>query len=265
MTEKTCVFNGKTIRYFVAGKGNPIVFLHGFLETAQIWDAFSTFFSGKAKVICLDLPGHGGTASFGEINRMNEMADCLAAVLRLEKCSNAVVVGHSMGGYAALAFAERYTELCKGICLLHSTAFDDSEEKKADRLRAIRVLEMNPSVFIREAIPHLFAPQNAERFANEINSLKNAALNTSVEGAAACLRGMRLREDKTKWIAKGKMPVLFIAGKYDQVVPLEKSLEQMQLHPSVKGLVLEDSGHMGFIEEKEKCLNAIDAFFTLCN
>ncbi|MFN3342133.1 MAG: alpha/beta fold hydrolase [Flavobacteriales bacterium] len=260
MTPHFCTYNGKKIRYYTEGAGPVVVLLHGFLESSYIWRYFSKQLSQGFKIISIDLPGHGATEVFAEVHTMPLMADVVVAVLKQEKEKKAKVLGHSMGGYVALSFGERYAEYCEGIGLINSTAFPDTVEKKADRLRAIRVLEMSPVVFIREAIPNLFAPFNVARFSEEIELLRAEALKTSVFGASACLRGMKDREDKTEIIRSGKFPVLFVAGKYDNVIAANLSVEQMELHPSVSGLLLENSGHMSFLEEREKTLEAIREF-----
>jgi len=259
---KSCItaFNGKKISYTDSGKGNAIVFLHGFLESKKIWAEFSAVLSENFHVICIDLPGHGETENYGEVNSMNLMADCTDAVLKKENVSDIFLIGHSMGGYAALSFAERYSEKLKGLCLFNTTAYADSEIKKADRDRTIKVLLKNPLVFINEAIPNLFGAGNIEKFKNEIEEAKKLAVTTSVEGACSCLRGMKIRGDKTELLKKIKIPILFIAGENDNVNPLEKSLEQSKLSEKIKLLLLKNCGHMGFIEAKEETLSAIKTF-----
>lgn len=257
------VFNSKKIRYYTEGHASHcVVLLHGFLESSLIWEDFSAVFSKSYKVICVDLAGHGESESLAEVNSMNLMADAVVSVLREEKVKSAIVLGHSMGGYVALALADRYSEFCKGMVLLNSTVFADSEEKKADRLRAIRVLEMNPRVFISEAIPNLFAKQNLHLFIEEIELIKKLALLTSTQGAAACLRGMREREDKRSVLSKGRFPVMVLAGKYDNVVPEEKSKEMFGSGTRVQGVILTNSGHMSFIEERDACIHHLSDFFN---
>ncbi|MFZ5552657.1 MAG: alpha/beta fold hydrolase [Bacteroidota bacterium] len=261
MTEKkTETFNGKKISYTIAGKGNGIVFLHGFFESKKIWEDFSDQLSKNFCVICIDLPGHGETDVFGEVHTMSLMADCINAILKKENVSNIFLVGHSMGGYAALSFAERYSEKIKGLCMFNSTAYADSEIKKADRDRAIKVLKKNPMVFFNEAIPNLFGKENLEKFRNEIEAAKQLAVATSIDGACACLRGMKVREDKTELLGKIKFPVLYIAGDMDNVNPVDKTIEQSRLSEKIKLVVLPHCGHMGFLEAKEESLEAVKKF-----
>src|SRR6056297_1191352 len=102
--------NGK-IHYTVAGNGPALVLLHGFLETIDMWKNFVPEFSRSHQVICIDLLGHGQTDSIGYVHTMEDMADAVLAVLIHLKIEKAHVVGHSMGGYVALALAEKAPQL----------------------------------------------------------------------------------------------------------------------------------------------------------
>ena len=154
--EKQIKFQNKKINFTDEGSGNPLVLLHGFLGSLEIWKVFSTELSKKYRVICIDLPGHGKTDNFWGIHPMEFIAETVKAVLdelKIEKC---VMTGHSMGGYAALSFAEKYPELLQGLCLFHSHAMPDTPEAKINRERAIKAVSLNRKGFINQFIPELF-------------------------------------------------------------------------------------------------------------
>lgn len=251
-----------TISYSVYGKGTPVVFLHGFLGNSTIWNPFVEHLKKDYQVLTIDLPGHGETTAVQEEITMDFSAELVNEVLVQENISNHHLIGHSMGGYVASAFAKLYPKKINSLTFFNSTARGDSQQKQEDRLKAVRVFDMNPSIFINEAIKNLFYEKNLETFSAEVESLTQMAKNNSVKGAQGSLRGMRLREDNVEWLAQQDFPVHYIAGKFDNTVHYTTILEQVEI-TKAKLTTLENSGHMGFVEEKEKCLNAVEGFITL--
>lgn len=263
MTTKNFRFLGKNIHYQISGSGKiTLVLLHGFLENLSMWEEYSSRWKNDFQLLAIDLPGHGKTDSLAEVNSTSLMSDAVAAVLGQEKIETAFFIGHSMGGYVALAFGERYREKVKGVLLLNSTALADSETKKGDRERAIKVMQKNPSIFINESIPNLFATDHRVQFENEIKRIIQEALLTSIDGACDCLRGMKEREDKTHLLIENRFPVKFIAGAKDNVIPIDKIREQAQLHPAIELEIFPESGHMSFLEAKEGCYQSICNFIS---
>ncbi|CEN49046.1 Beta-ketoadipate enol-lactone hydrolase I (fragment) [Capnocytophaga canimorsus] len=119
--------------YTKKGKGKAVILLHGFLENHTIWEKFAEELSATHRVITPDLAGHGKTPCFSEIHPMEMMAEGIFEILQAEKIKDCILVGHSMGGYVSLAFAEKYPDQVKGIVLMNSTAAADSIEKQKNR------------------------------------------------------------------------------------------------------------------------------------
>ncbi len=134
------------VHYTDTGQGRVIVMLHGFLGSHEVWAEFIKKLSKSYRVIAIDLPGHGQTPAIGYYHSMELLAQSVKAVLNKAGVRRYIIVGHSMGGYTALAFAELYPENVSGLCLFHSTAYADSEEKKKDRDRVIRLVK-NSNVY----------------------------------------------------------------------------------------------------------------------
>ena len=131
------------IHYSDSGEGNVIVLLHGFLENLNIWNKLADELKKTHRVIRIDLLGHGKTECLGYIHTMEEMAEAVKAVLDYLKTERYVIIGHSMGGYVALAFAEKYHNNIVGLCLANSTSKPDSDERKRNRNRAIAAVKQN--------------------------------------------------------------------------------------------------------------------------
>ena len=256
------IFNNSKIHYTHEGKlkQHTVVLLHGFTESLDIWDDFSAILSVDFKVICIDLPGHGDSDCVGESHTMELMAEVVKAVLDKENVDECVMIGHSMGGYVTLAFAEKYPDYMKGLGLFHSSALPDIPEGKANRARAIEAIEKNHAGFVMNFIPDLFAPDNRNSLEKEIEVLIEKASTMSKEAIIASQRGMMERKDKRDVLRNADYPVLFIAGKQDTRIPYDKVLEQIALPKDTIALLLHDIAHMGYLESKEKTLYAVKCF-----
>lgn len=257
---KKVVYKGSEINYTIAGKGNAVVFLHGFLEDLSIWHSYSEKLSRNHKVITIDLPGFGNSEMLDCTHSMNEMAMAVNTVVEHEGIDSFIVIGHSMGGYVALAFASLFEHRLNGIILFHSHAGADSDEAKTNRNRTIKIIEGNHAKFISAFIPTLFAPENIAKHPVEIEKLIISSLQTKEEGIIAALVGMRDRNDFKNLLSKLNIPVFFIVGKKDSKITIETIQEQVILPKICEVLFLEDIGHMGFIESKNTIYNAINGF-----
>ncbi|MCF8367838.1 MAG: alpha/beta hydrolase [Bacteroidales bacterium] len=258
--ERKLVLSGNTVSYRLEGKGNTIVLLHGFLESKTMWNFFSRQLSKKFQVLSIDLPGHGKTDVFSQIHTMKLMAEVVNTVLENERISKCAMVGHSMGGYVTAEFASLFAAKLSGICFFHSQVEGDDDEAKKNRDRTIELIEKYKVSFIRSFIPDLFAPENLELYTSDIEKLK-AEAGLMTEGAiVSALHGMKQRMDYLELISTLPFPVAFVAGKKDVRIPLEKIFSQVKIPPHGEILVMENVGHMGHIESKEKTLAFVQSF-----
>lgn len=261
---RTVISRGAKIRVSDTGAGRVIVLLHGFLGSLETWDYFSQQLSKRYRVICIDLPGHGRSECVGYVHRMERIADVVKEVMEELGLRRYVLVGHSMGGYAALAFAEKYPDNLRGLCLFHSTALADSPEKKLDRERAIRVVKRNPKLYARQLVENLFARVNHKRNKKEIEETRRIASRTSRQGMVASLEGMKVRKNREAILRFAEYPVLIIAGKRDSVLPWETLKEQAAHAPLGKFKAYEGVGHMGFYEATAETLRLLNRFAASC-
>jgi pimeloyl-ACP methyl ester carboxylesterase len=189
---------------------------------------------------------------------MEELAGAVRAILQEEKIDKILLVGHSMGGYVTMAFADLYPESLLGYVLFHSTCFADSEEKKRNRQREISlVLCGKKCQIINVNIPKGFANDNVERLRNEVERVRDIALDNPEEGIVAMLNGMMQRPDRTSVLQDSSLPLLLIGGMKDNYIPAEVFERLVGLAPHARVLRLNGSGHMGFIEEPELAAGAI--------
>ena len=259
-------FKKGKIHYTDHGNGRAVVLLHGFLESSKMWENYLPHFVGKTRrVVCVDLPGHGRSDTFGYVHDMELMAKAVKAVLKKLNIRRAILVGHSMGGYVAMAFAEFFPDNVKGICLFCSTARNDSNLKKSDREEAIKLVKKDHKSFIRKSIPLLFRPENRKIFKPEIEAMKKEALKMSPRAIVAALKGMKKRKDREIILRFNPYPVHFIIGKEDSVLLWSDLIAQTKHSENVTYSLFEESGHMGFLEDERACRNDLIKFFNSLN
>lgn len=238
-----------------------VVLLHGYLESMLVWEDFIPYLYKEVRVITLDLPGHGISVVTGEIHTMDFLADTIADALKalgIEKCT---LVGHSMGGYVALAFCERHPEMLDGLVLFSSTPNPDTPEKAENRRREIALVKAGKKDMLARVAPAAgFAVQNRTRMRDYIEDLTEQVFITEDEGIVALLNGMIARRDQNEMLRRSPVPQLFILGKKDNYIPPEAAEKIIAEHPQAKVVWLENSGHMGFLEEPEAAARAILGF-----
>jgi pimeloyl-ACP methyl ester carboxylesterase len=247
------------------GSGSALVMLHGYTESAKIWYDYKDSLAKNYRVILIDLPGHGRSSIIDEVHTMDLMADCVKAVLDHLAIETTVMVGHSMGGYVALAFARKHARMLKGLGLFHSTSLADSDEAKQGREKSIEIISKNHAKFLFNFIPELFAPETKEIYQSEIQNLIDEASAMDPEALLAAQRGMKERTSTLDVLINASFPVMFIAGQKDSRVPFENVWVQMALTETAYSLILRNAGHMGFIEAKTQCLDFIDSFTKACH
>ncbi len=257
---KEIAFKKGIISYKTEGQGPAIVFLHGFMESSRIWRTFSEKLSTKFKVFRINLPGHGKSTVQSDNHSMELMAEAVKTVLEAESIPKAMLVGHSMGGYVSLAFAERYPEAVSALVMFNSICFADTKEKKIDRDRAIKAADAHKMKYITSVIPNLFFERSGVKASKKIFKMVKIASKQPKEGIHAALAGMRDRADRSEILKKATFPVMILAGHDDMLIPLERSKEMAALNKKAHFVVLDECAHLAFIEQKKESLKAVQTF-----
>jgi pimeloyl-ACP methyl ester carboxylesterase len=287
---KVLLYQNKKIFYRIIGSGKHVMLIHGFGEDGNIWNSQSEYLKDKFKLIIPDLPGSGKSEMIDDMS-MEGMAEVIKSILDTEASPNpsqggalessklsgslliseskvppcggfrGVLIGHSMGGYILLAFAEKYGNHLNAFGLFHSTAYADSEEKKAARRKGIDFINQHGAFeFLKTATPNLFSQKTKDERPELISELIAGLDNFSPAALVSYYEAMMQRPDRTDILQKATVPVLFIMGKYDNAIPLEDGLQQCHLPEKSYIYVLRNSGHMGMLEEKDKCNEILDKF-----
>ena len=256
-------FNSGSIHYTDQGKGPAIILIHGYLETSEIWNSFAQKLSENFRVITVDMPGHGRSEVFDTIHTMDFMASSVAKLMEYLGLKKAFVTGHSLGGYITLAFAELFPEMLTGYCLFHSQPFADDRGKIEKRNEQISlVLAGKKAQFIPGTITKLYASANLQKFSGALQHSIEIALNVPGNTIISVLKGMILRPSRVSIMESGRVPFLWILGVYDNLIDCKAVQAEVTLPKNAQLVVLENSGHMGFIEEKELAAKVITDFIS---
>ncbi|QOI96972.1 MAG: alpha/beta hydrolase [Flammeovirgaceae bacterium] len=239
------------------GKGFPVVFLHGFCETNQIWQGVVAHLQDSWRLLAVDLPGFGNSKLSAVPESLDEIADAIIQWLESIRVSRCIVFGHSLGGYITLAIAQKRPDLLAAFGLVHSTAYADTEEKKANRNRVVEfVKEHGVNPFIESFIPPLFANLQHPRIAEVVSMGKTTPLQTLI----AYTHAMRDRPDRTDLLADFKGKVLLLAGEHDRLISVESIAEQAQRCQQPVFTVLQGVAHMGMLEDEAGIIRVLRLF-----
>lgn len=256
--QKNLSYHQKNIAYRIIGSGQPVVLIHGFGEDSKIWDKQIDFLATRCQLIVPDLPGSGKSALVTEkdLSRssddpisISDYADIINAILLWENIDNCMMLGHSMGGYITLAFAEKYPGKLLKFGLVHSSALADSEEKKATRLKGIELMNTyGAAPFLKNTIPNLFSSNFKKEQLAMVSSLIDASQLFSTEACKQYYRAMMNRPDRTSVLKSNPQPILFVIGTEDVAAPMADVLPQTKLPAHSYHHILEGVGHMGMWE-----------------
>jgi pimeloyl-ACP methyl ester carboxylesterase len=257
MQEKEITHKQKKIFYRTIGEGPVVVLLHGVPFDGNLWRNQFHAFPGY-KLVIPDLPGSGCSEMIDDMS-MEGMAECVKEIIVHETASlyfksgephSVIVVGHSMGGYITLALAEKHPQLLNGFGLFHSTAYADSDERKEGRRKTIDLIrQKGVGAFVKKSVPNLFSPVTGRERPEIIEEQISMACNFSAETLVNYQEAMMQRPDRTHVLKNALVPVFFILGKYDAAVPLKDGLEQCSLADLDYIHILENTGHVGMIEQ----------------
>ncbi|MFM6924530.1 MAG: alpha/beta fold hydrolase [Ferruginibacter sp.] len=275
MAEKTFTYQSSTIFYRTVGAGKPVVLIHGFAEDGDVWKNQIEFLKDHCYLIIPDLPGSGRSEMIDDMS-IEGMAEMIKALIEFEpgfplqefpvKGTNAVqgvLVGHSMGGYISLAFAEKYSHMLSSVALVHSSAFADNDEKKANRSKSIEFVKKNGAFeFLKAVITDLFSESWVINNQGVVDTQIEKSKAFADEAIIAYYQAMIDRPDRTTVLKNSGKPILFTIGLHDKAVPFEQSMQQCYIPDRSYIHILRNTAHMGMFEEPGKLNKAILQFIN---
>lgn len=261
----TYTSRGLRLAYREAGAGPPVLLLHAFPLSGEMWAPQIEALAGAFRLIVPDLSGFG--ASQGDppgpdsICRMSDLAADAVALLDHLDAGRAVVGGLSMGGYAALALAEGAPERLRGLVLADTRAGADTEEARQGRLETARRVLAEGTGFLAATLPaKLLGRTTRERRPEVVAQVERMIREASPAGVAAAQRGMAWRPDRSRVLPRLDVPVLILVGAEDEVTPPEES---QAMEREVRGgelVTIPEAGHLASLEQPEPFNQALEGF-----
>ncbi len=235
------------------GRGFPVVFLHGFPFDHTIWEPLVPLMSDKARLILPDLRGLGRSPTPDGIYSMRLLAEDVLSLMDTLKIERAILVGHSMGGYASLAFAQAYPARLAGLGLVCTQARADSPERRQSRYQtAEEIGRKGVKVVAEDMAPKL--TKNPEL----VKPLQKLIMQNKPKGVIACLKGMAERPDALGWLSAISAPAVVLAGEADGLVSLERAQTMVQLLGKAWFVKLPGVGHMPMLEAPQATADALN-------
>lgn len=237
--------NGIEMFFECMGSGPALVLLHGYPLDHSIWTQQMSDLSQKYQVIIPDLRGFGKSSAPEGIYHMHSMAEDVVALLNHLQVDKAVIAGHSMGGYIALAFAMQYPDRLAGLGLVCTQSREDDDAGRTRRYETADAVSTQGSKVVAEVMPDKLVYKNPELS----NRLYGMIMETRPVGIIGALKGMAERENMRPNLARIDVPVEIIASREDALIPPERSQEMAEMIPHAHLTVFEECGHMPMMEK----------------
>ena len=249
------IVNGISIACTDQGEGLPVVFVHGFPLSRECWRPQIESLSSTCRTIAPDLRGFGASGATSGTITMDRFADDIAALLDELDTGPAILVGHSMGGYVAFAFARRHADLLRGLVLVATRAGQDTPEGAAGRRSTAEKVRAEGTRGVIDAMaPKMLAAGNDD--AEMEAAVRGFMAPSSQDGVIGALLGMAERPDSTPMLGQIEVPTLVVTGAGDVIIDPEESRTMAQAIPGSELHVIPDAGHLVAYEQPE-AFNAI--------
>jgi 3-oxoadipate enol-lactonase len=249
---ETINVNGVRLAYERRGRGTPMVLLHGYPLDHHLWDDLVPLLEDSFDLVLPDLRGFGGSSTVDSFYAMEDIAADITALLDHLKIEKAAIVGHSMGGYVALAFARLYPERVRGLGLVSSQVLADPPDRKEGRYKsAAEVADKGIASVVETMAPKFTSNPELQKFARESMERQQPA------AYIGALKAMAERVDSTPLLSKLNIPVVIVHGDADALIPIDRAREVKAMLPDVYLVEISGAGHMPMMEAKEKTAEAL--------
>lgn len=249
---ETIHVNGIRLAYERRGTGSPMVLLHGYPLDHQIWDDIVPLLADTFELIIPDLRGFGGSSTVDSFSAMEDYAADIAALLDQLEIQRAAIVGHSMGGYVALAFARLYPDRVTGLGLVSSQVLADAPDRKEGRYKsAAEVADKGIAGVVAAMTPKFTSDARLQEFAKQVMERQQPA------GYIGALKAMAERVDSTPLLSSITVPVVLVHGDADALIPIDRAREVKSAIPGAHLVEIGGAGHVPMLDSPQKTAEAL--------
>ncbi|MGC2034375.1 MAG: alpha/beta hydrolase [Thermoplasmata archaeon] len=243
------------------GEGRPVVFLHGYPLSHEIWLPQLETLSARDRVVLLDLPGYGLARDWPVPDSLSGFAESVHQTFARQFTSPVVVVGHSFGGYVALELFRNHPEQFQAIVLTNTRSEPDGVEAREKRLATAKRLE-DPSQFldIEGTIRGLFSPRTGEAAGPLLETARTIVRNVPSRTIIGTLKAIAGRSDLTPVLSTIHVPALVIWGEEDRLIPPAQSRSMVARIPGSSGVGIPEAGHLPSLEAPEAFARTLNGF-----
>jgi pimeloyl-ACP methyl ester carboxylesterase len=242
---KTVDIGGVNVRYHDRGQGTAVMFLHAFPLHLGMWEGQEEAVATRYRVVPFDARGFGGSGLGDALLTMARIADDAALLVERLRLGPVILVGCSMGGYAALAFAHMHPSLLRGLVLVDTRAGADSAESRRNRSDlAAKVMKEGAQAALHSFLPRVVGETTKTSRADVMAQLKGMMLAASPQGISDALHGIAARQDSTPLLRDIAVPTLVVCGEEDVVTP---RAEAEALERGIRGaelVMIPKAGHL---------------------
>ncbi len=240
----------RTIPVRIAGRGVPLVLLHGYPLDSRLWDRVVPLLSTEFLCIAPDLRGFGCSVEESKSFSMANLADdCIQILDAMQIRQSITLCGLSMGGYVAMEVAQRHPERLARLILTNTRAnADDSAGIATRRTAAGRALTEGVPQVVLPMLSKLLSPHTITNQPEVVELVRSMMLETRASTIAWAQLGMAARMDFHGKMRDWTMPVVCIAGAEDPITP-PNVLEQMSRElPNAQFHCVGNSAHLTPLE-----------------
>ena len=249
------------MNYTISGNGSSVIlFIHGYCSDFKAWDKAKLFFEKTNRVIIVSIPGY--LSPMEQVTEsVRDLALSIKSILEIEKITRAHIVGHSMGGYIGVEFLSIFEENVQGLTLLNSHCYNDAEDKKTNRQKTIEfLLKHGTGIYLREIYKSLFSIEYQEKNRELIETLNERVKTYDVQVLIQSCKAMINRKNHEETLKNTKVPIQFILGAKDGLIPIDEFIKQTALPKVAEIELYPKMGHMGMYEEAEATNEKIKSF-----